>query len=137
MKYPRDVTMIVAGGHNSIRMGTKWIGTDGWVRVDRGAFEGSNPEWRDYRNLPDELRKVKLYESGNHFRNFLDCIKSRQPAITPVETAHCSAIPGHLGLISMLTRRKIRWDVKTETILDDPEASKLLTRGYRTPWNLS
>ena len=37
----------------------------------------------------------------------------------------------------MLTGRKIRWDVKTETILDDADASKMLTRGYRVPWHLA
>jgi len=137
LKYPKNVTMVIAGGHRDIRMGTKWIGTDGWVWVDRGGFDASNPEWAKGWVLPDELRKVKLYESRNHYRNFLDCIKSRQPTITPVETAHHSAVPGHLGLISMMTGRKIRWDVKTETIQDDAEASKLLTRGYRGPWKLS
>ena len=86
-----------------IRSGIKWIGTEGWVWVDRGGFDTSNPEWKKGRNLPEELRKVKLYESHNHVGNFLDCVKSRQPTITPAETAHHSAIPGHLGLISMLT----------------------------------
>jgi hypothetical protein len=137
LKYPKNVTMVIAGGHRDIRMGTKWIGTDGWVWVDRGGFEASNPDWAKGWVLPDELRKVKLYESRNHFRNFLDCIKSRQPTITPVETAHHSAVPGHLGLIAMQTGRKIRWDVKTETIQDDAEASKLLSRGYRAPWKLA
>ncbi len=64
-------------------------------------------------------------------RNFIDCVKSRKPTITPVETAHHSAIPGHLGLISIIVGRKIKWDVAQEIILDDPEASKLLTRPYR------
>ena len=54
-----------------------------------------------------------------------------------METAHHSAIPGHLGLISMLTGRKIRWDNATETILGDPEASQLMTREYRAPWKRS
>ncbi len=89
------------------------------------------------QNLPDELRKVKLYESPGHWRNFLDCVKSRQPTIAPVETAHHSAIPGHLGLISMLTGRKIRLGRQNENILDDSEASKLLTRPYRAPWHLA
>ena len=74
-------------------------------------------------NLPEELRKVKLYESSQSQQNFLDCVKSRKPTITPVETAHHSAIPGHLGLISMLTGRKIKWDVQSEKILGDAEAS--------------
>ncbi len=37
-KYPKDITMIIAGGHPEIRGGTKWIGTDGWVWVDRGGY---------------------------------------------------------------------------------------------------
>jgi predicted dehydrogenase len=137
LKYPNDVTMTIAGGHDDIRSGTKWIGTDGWVWVDRGGFEGSNAEWKKYKNLPDELRKVKLYESRGHQRNFLDCVKSRQPTITPAETAHHSAIPGHLGLISMLVGRKINWSVAHEKILNDPDATKLMSRGYRAPWKLS
>jgi predicted dehydrogenase len=137
LKYPRNITMIIAGGHDDIRSGVKWIGTEGWVWVDRGGFEASNPEWKKGRNLPDELRKVKLYESHGHQRNFLDCVKSRQPTITPVQTAHHSAIPGHLGLISMLTGRKITWDVRREKIHGDAAASELLTRAYRAPWHLA
>jgi predicted dehydrogenase len=137
LKYPDDITMTIAGGYPAIKGGTKWIGTEGWVYVDRGQFDASNPEWRDFKRLPEELRKVKLYESNNHQRNFIDCVKSRKPTITPVETAHHSAIPGHLGLISMIVCRKIRWDVKSERILGDVEASKLLTRQYRPPWRLA
>ncbi len=137
LKYPRDITMIIAGGQADIRGGTKWIGTDGWVWVDRGAFDSSNPEWKDITRLPDNLRKVKLYESRNHHRNFLDCVKSRKPTITPAEVAHHSAIPGHLGLISMLTERKIQWDPEKEIIVGDDQATKLLTRDYRPPWELA
>src|SRR6266540_6239406 len=129
LKYPNDITMTIAGGHSDIKPGTKWIGTDGWVWVDRsGAFEGSKPEWKEWKEIPADIRKVKLYESRNHWRNFVDCIKSRQPTITPVETAHHSAIPGHLGLIAMLVGRKIQWDPAKEVIVGDKEASKLLTR---------
>jgi predicted dehydrogenase len=137
-KYPNDIEFIIAGGHDDIKSGTKWIGTDGWVWVNRGnAFESSNPAWSESRRLPDDQRKVKLYESSNHSRNFLDCVKSRQPTITPIETAHHSAIPGHLGLIAMLTGRKLKWDAKREVIVGDKEASKLLTRPFRTPWHLA
>jgi hypothetical protein len=104
--------------------------------VDRGAFEASNQDWRDVRQLPEELRKVKLPVSDNHQRNFLASIKSRKPTITPVETAHHSAIPGHLGLISMLVGRKLKWDAQKESILDDADASKLLSRSYRAPWQI-
>lgn len=142
LKYPQDITMIIAGGHDDIQGGTKWIGTDGWVLVNRsevdkanpGGFDASNPAWKKGKSLPEALRTTKLYKSPGHWRNFLDCVKSRQPTLAPVETAHHSAIPGHLGLISLLTGRKIRWDTASEMILDDPEASRLMTREYRAPW---
>ena len=135
--YPVDVKLTIAGGSPAIVMGTKWIGTDGWVWVDRSGFDASNPEWAQGDNLPDDLRKVRLYESNEHRRNFLDCVKSRKPTIAPVETAHHSTIPGHLGLISMLEGRQIQWDVAQETILNDTGASALLTRPYREPWKLA
>ena len=135
--YPVDVAMTISGGSGAIGMGTKWIGTDGWVWVDRAGFDASNQEWVKGDSLAGDLGKVKLYESPGHQRNFLDCVKSRKPTITPVETAHHSTVPGHLGLISMLTGRKIQWDVKAEKILDDESATALLTRPYREPWKLA
>jgi predicted dehydrogenase len=136
LQYPHNIKMTIAGGHPDIRDGTKWIGTDGWVWVNRGAFESSNEEWSNMKTLPDNLRKVKLYQSTDHWRNFLDCVKSRKPTIAPVQTAHHSSIPGHLGLISMLTGRKLRWDVARERILHDSGASEMLSRPYRAPWHL-
>jgi predicted dehydrogenase len=137
LQYPDNITMTMAGGHPDIRGGTKWIGTDGWVWVNRGDFDASNEEWKDWKYVPDELRKVKLIRSSNHQRNFIESVKSRQPTITPVEVAHHSTIPGHLGLISMLVGRKLQWDVASEKIIGDSEAAKLLCRPYRAPWHLS
>ncbi|MGC1463323.1 MAG: Gfo/Idh/MocA family oxidoreductase [Terracidiphilus sp.] len=134
--YDGDVSLTIAGGYPAISMGTKWIGTDGWVWVDRGGFAASNQDWVKPDSLPEALRKVKLYESAEHRRNFLDSVKSRKPTITPVQTAHHSTIPGHLGLISMMVGRKIEWDVANEKILGDDEASLLLSRSYRPPYKL-
>jgi len=132
LKYPKDISMVIAGGYNDVRMGAKWIGTDGWVWVDRGGYDASNVDW--FAQIPPDKYKVKLYKSDNHQNNFIQCVKSRKPTITPVETAHHSAIPGHLGLISMLVGRKIRWDADKEVMVDDAGASQLLSREYRTPW---
>jgi predicted dehydrogenase len=137
LKYPQGITMTLAGGYPDIKAGVKWIGTEGWVWVDRGGFDASNPAWKQGKNLPRELRKVKLYTSANHHQNFLDCIKTRQSTVAPVETGHHSALPGHLCLISMRTGRKIRWDAQQEKIIGDHEASKMMTREYRAPWKMS
>jgi predicted dehydrogenase len=135
--YANDLTMTIAGGTAAIPMGTKWIGTDGWVWVDRNGFDASNPDWAKLEQLPDNLRKVPLYESKEHRRNFLDCVRSRKPTIATAEIGHHSTIPGHLGLISMLVGRKIHWDVAQEKIINDPAASELLSRPYRSPFKLA
>jgi hypothetical protein len=106
------------------------------VWVDRGGFDASNPEWRKWKSVPENLCKVQLTVSKEHRRNFLDSVKSRKPTITPVQVAHHSTIPGHLGLISMLVGRKVHWDVAKEEILNDPQATELLSRPYRAPYKL-
>ncbi len=46
LKYPQGITMTIAGGYPDIKSGTKWIGTEGWVWVDRDGFDASNPAWK-------------------------------------------------------------------------------------------
>ncbi len=83
---------------------------------------------------PDE---VHLYESDDHFRNFIDCMISRGPTAAPVGVAHRSITICHLGNIAMrLGRESLKWDPVKEKIIGDAEASKMLSRPYRGPWKL-
>ena len=81
---------------------------------------------------------IKVYQSPGHTRNFLDSVKSRKPCVAPPETAHRSITPGHLGYVANAVRRPVRWDAKSERIVDDDEAERLLKDvTYRSPWKLS
>ncbi len=132
-KYADGTPMALAGGHDEIWMGAKWIGDRGWVWVNRGAQETDPPSlWNEFIG-PNEKR---LYKSRDHYQNFLDCVKSRDLTITPCETAHRSASVGHLGVIALKLGRKIHFDPQTETIRDDCEATSLMSRAYRSPWQL-
>lgn len=155
-KYADGTTLTIAGGYGDIKMGAKWIGSDGWVWVDRSGYDASKDELRKpvkrrVRNsegkeelvdgyeapkLGDDVIKTRLYESPGHHRNFLDSVKSRKPNICPAEVGHHSAIPGHLSLIALQLNRAIKWDPVKEVILDDPQASQMLGREYRAPWKL-
>jgi predicted dehydrogenase len=116
-------------------MGIKWIGENGWLYVDRLAFDASNKNWM--RESFDR-GPVKAYHSNDHHRNFLDGIRSRKPCIAPAKTAHRSVTPGHLGLVSQMVGRPLRWNPRTETVINDPEAEKLLkVVRYRKPWKLA
>ena len=134
-KYAGGVEMHVANdGNKGIRMGTRWIGQDGsWIWVDRGSLESSP---KTLIREPIGTDETPLFRSPGHQRNFLDCVKSRQPTVTPAETAHRSASIGHLGQISMRTGRRIRWNPLTEQIIGDERASRLLGELPRGAWSL-
>jgi len=135
-KYTNGLTMIIAGGHKDIcngSHGAKWIGEHGWIWVDRGGFDAHPKSLLAEKLGPNDFH---LYHSPGHIRNFLDCVKTRETTLTPCETAHRSATPGHLGQIAMLLGRKIRFNPETEEIIGDPTASKMLGRPMRSPWRL-
>ena len=132
-RYKNGIKMTIAGGHEDIRMGSKWIGEDGWVWVRRGRMETVPKSLMREKIGPEEVR---LYDSSSHHRNFIDCVKSRRETIAPAEVAHRSQTPGHLGLIAMTLGRKIRFNPETEEIVDDPTASRMLRIPMRSPWYL-
>jgi predicted dehydrogenase len=137
-KYPNNIDVVIAGGYSDIKSGTKWIGETGWVWVDRGRFETSNPEWKAEIDRLEREKKLKmaLPVSPGHQRQFLDCVKSRQKTLTPVEIAHRSATPGHLGYIAAVVGRKLVWDAAKQEIIGDPQAAQLLSGPVRAPWHL-
>jgi len=137
-KYPHDVDLVIAGGHGDIKSGAKWIGPNGWVRVDRGTIEASDKQF--IRDIQDREKSgdldIALYKSPGHQREFLDSVKSRKRTLTPVEIAHRSQTPGHLGHIAATVGRKLKWDAAQEVIVGDKDASKLLTKEMRKPWRI-
>lgn len=70
-----------------------------------------------------------------HARNFLDCVKSRREPISDLESGHRTATVCHLANLSLRLGRQFRWDAEKEEIISDPEASALLRRPYRPPWD--
>jgi predicted dehydrogenase len=137
-KYPNNIEVIISGGHPDIQGGAKWIGPNGWVSVDRGKFTASNVEWiREVQALEKKGElKIQLYKSPGHFREFIDSIKSRKRTLTPVEIAHRSQTPGHLGHIASVTGRTLKWDAAKQEIIGDAEASKMMQPEMREPWKL-
>lgn len=132
--YANGVAINVANGSQlPMKVGTRWIGEDGWIWVNRGGFKSDPVNLVQKRIGPEETR---LITSRDHRGNFIECVKNRQTTITPAEVAHRSASVGHLGQIAMLTGRRIHWNPETETIIGDPTASALLGRACREPWSL-
>ncbi|HZK93421.1 MAG TPA: Gfo/Idh/MocA family oxidoreductase [Prolixibacteraceae bacterium] len=133
-KYANGIEMRVA---NSSRLvhggGATWYGEKGWINVDRGRLEASDP-----KILQEVIgaNEIQIYKSDNHWQNFIDCVRSRKETIAPIEVAYRAISVALLGEIAMTTGQKIQWDPEKQEIIGNPMASRLLTRPYRQPWTL-
>ena len=134
--YANGLTMFV-GSNNHYRQGVRFVGERGWVHITRAGLDANPKSLLKEKIGPDEIRLAT--PSGDHRqghrRDFLDCVKTRARTIAPIEIGHHSAIPAHLANIATTLGRKIRWNPATETILNDPSATRLLSRPTRSPWH--
>jgi predicted dehydrogenase len=124
-----DVAMNFKPGSDS----TKFIGTEGSVSVARFWIDAEPKSLLKWKPGPDDKSLVR---SGNHYQNFVDCVKSRQAAVSPLDEAVRSDILSHLCNIAVRLKRKVTWDTKKETIVGDDEAVKMMHRDLRAPYTL-
>ncbi len=121
---------------NGQRNGIRFEGTDGWIWVNRDGFSSSD---EDIATKPLPANAVRLESSGNHMKNFLDCMRSRKDPVSAVETGHRSASVGHLIIIALRAGRKFQWDPVQETFIGDgaKEGNACLAREMRKPYDVN
>lgn len=106
------------------RHGVKFMHENGndWVFC-RSELDASK---RDLLRVKLKDSDTKLYESKLHELNFIECIQTRKPTITPVDVAHRSTSVCHLGAICLDLGRPLAWDPAAEKFVNDDEANKRL-----------
>ena len=119
---------------NGQRNGLKFIGSNGWIWVNRNGISASDQE---LLRTPLPENAVKLVTSKNHMGNFFDCLKSRQDPVANVENGHRSACIGHLIIIALQTGRKLQWNPEKEVFTGEGavQANKQLAREMRAPYD--
>jgi predicted dehydrogenase len=124
-------------------------GTNGTALAHEGGYKivpakrGQFQNW-DKLMEPEEFENVsRLLDDGSAaestsglIRNFLDCIKSRQTPLCPLEEGHRSTSFAHLANIALATKTRLMWDADKELFTNSDEANKLLHYEYRKPWKL-
>lgn len=99
-------------------------------------FERHGGGWQVY----DESEKViakdhDIHPHYAHLDNFFECVESRKKPNGDVEELHKSTILCQIANISYrLGGRKLSFDPKTETFVNDTEADKMLKRVGREPY---
>jgi predicted dehydrogenase len=113
----------------------RFEGTDGWIQIMDGT-NAVTAQPASILRLRDISRKG-WGDAGDHVRNFLDCIKARNPMTTAnVESAHRATMICHIGNICVRLGRKLRFDPATERFENDDEANRMTSRAMRPPWHL-
>ncbi len=136
--------------------GLAFYGTKGTLTLSRSGFEvvperdvtpeEQIPSFSGARaaSRPPAARTTALKEDGYqqvrdqfepHVRNFVDCVKSRKPPVSDLASSQHANVPCHLANVALKLGRTLRWDEATQDVVSDPEASRLLTKEYRSPWD--
>ncbi|MBM3891129.1 MAG: Gfo/Idh/MocA family oxidoreductase [Verrucomicrobia bacterium] len=109
--------------------GARFIGTDGWVAVDRDDIAAHPAEL-----LRQPVVVPNIYRSDSHSGNFLDCVRTRRQPICDMETAHRAASAVLLGGIALELQRSLKWNPQKEQFVNDEEANRMLSAAFRPPW---
>jgi predicted dehydrogenase len=113
------------------RIWSKTGGEDGWITLygEKGTLVFDRKGWHvlDGDGASDEAQEIER----PHLRNFLDCVKEHRRPNADIEEGHLTTRLCHLGNIALRVGRVLRFDARTETVRDDPEANRLLGRAYR------
>ncbi len=144
-KQDRGVKYVYANGVEVLHGasgGVRVIGEGGEITVNRGKLEskpeGLTQKYRAEKGLkspsgPDEFLPVK---PPSHFKNWLDCLKSREKPIADVEIGARSVTVCHLGNLAYWNRVPLKWDPKAWKFVDGKGDDAWLTRERRAPWAL-
>ncbi len=79
---------------------------------------------------------VSVPDSPGHWREFIDCIKSRSLPSCNFEADLPLHVALNLAHTALYTGRKIHWDAARFEAINDHEANRLIHPPYRSPWRL-
>jgi predicted dehydrogenase len=140
LRWDSGLKMLYTEIGGASESGCKFIGDQGWVRVDRSGI------WAE----PASLLTVKLkpsdtvlhHNAGNndapgytsHTADFFRSIRTRQDPVSPVESGQAASTLGNVSDIALRLGRKLKWDPTQDRFLGDDEANQMLSRSARSPW---
>jgi len=122
--------------HPQQAVGCYFYGTNGTFHMgwlDGWTFYPTNPKDTPIHqdaslHMPDQQNIKELWA------DFLDAMKTGRKPVSDIEEIHYSTNVSLLGMLSYKLGRSIEWDGAKEQVVGDAEASKMLSRQYRSPW---
>jgi len=113
--------------------GCRFIGTEGWVHVNRGGIKADPPALLKAGLAAGDER---LYVSRGHHENWIRCMRTRRDPAAPVEAGHAATTLTIVSDIATRLGRSLTWDWEKERFVNDPVADRMLSRSMRPPWGM-
>jgi predicted dehydrogenase len=113
--------------------GVLFEGTTGKVEVNRGYLKTWPDSLKDQVIGPDQ---VHLYNSRNHYVDWLDAVRKRSDPVCKIEIGASSVTVCHLGNLAYMLKRPLKWDPQRQVFVGDDEANRMLSRSMRSPWHV-
>ncbi|MFK5974014.1 MAG: Gfo/Idh/MocA family oxidoreductase [Flavobacteriaceae bacterium] len=144
-EYGNGMTVYTSGGYKN---GIRYEGTEGWIFVSRGSYTASASDPVDKEKSNEALNasdpkilesviganEIHLQKIDDQHGNWLECIKSREQPISPIEKGHKACTVCLISDIAMQFDRKLDWDPDKEIFLNNDEANAMLSREQRKPY---
>lgn len=118
------------GRSNTVR----FIGEKGRLDVSRSILDSDPANIVSATIQPNETR---LYESNDHYLDWLECIKTGKKPVCDVEIGHRTSSVCNVANIAYALRRPLEWNPSKEKFKNDKEANALLKPNFREGWKLS
>jgi len=116
--------------------GERFDGPEGWTAAADGysKTDVSSPSLLlEYKKVMAEY-VARTQRPLNHVRDFLDCVKSRRPAIASPEVMLRSMSICLAADICGLLKRNLKFDLRKTEFIGDPEANRMRSRAMRAPF---
>ena len=104
---------------------------------EKGTVFATDRKWiviAKGKNKPHKVHEISTDMGAEHMAEFLEAVRTRRQPPCTTEEGHYSTTTVKLAMIAYDTESRIVWDRESQTIVDNPEAAKLLKREYRRPW---
>lgn len=110
-----------------------------FIPLDKNASRVSKEALYEREKYPEDLTepRIELHAAPatrGQMLDFLNSIENKSRPVADIEEGHISAASCILANMSMQLRRPLIYDHLTKTVVNDPEATRLLARVYREPW---
>jgi len=124
---------LIYSDNSQRKSGCKFIGDQGWVRVDRPIIESGRESLLEIKLTDSDFQ---LRKSDNHAQDFVDAVRDGTKPVADVEAGYKASYLGMVADISARLRKKLKWDAKKERFVGSDEANAMLARPLRAPWKL-